>query len=60
MNTEDNQISCNIPNLINRGIIIKRGLLLEFNWKYFYLLEIENYDISMRIAIGKRLRRTKW
>jgi hypothetical protein len=48
MNTEDNQISCNIPNLINRGKIIKRGLLLEFNWKYLYLLEIENYDISMR------------
>jgi hypothetical protein len=40
------RIDCNIPNLINRGISIKRCLLMEFNWKYFYLMKIENYDLS--------------
>jgi hypothetical protein len=40
------ETNCNIPNLINRGILIKRWLLMEFNWKYFYLIKIENYDLS--------------
>jgi hypothetical protein len=37
------RVDCNISNLINRRLLIKRGLL-EFNCKYFYLIEIRNLD----------------